>query len=307
MLQFLSNYTSMLIKRYLKLEEINQKLLNPFRLALETCVSYQENSEGYMLETNKNLSLKRLLEQCLGDLNGISEDFYVKFISDVLKSIEIVFARIPSMQEKVRVVDILFNYYMKCKSHSESIERILLDNRHPMVVSGNSNHTLSVPPPNVGNLNTSQQSNGKLQSPRKTKEEALARIKTVSELVLQSMFHILAQEDFDAALMDYNNSLVYNFIVHVFNSLSAGNLRTDAGSQILDVDQDQVQMTKDPRKLELFGFKFMYNLVKKFHSTRMNELVYNLISSKYSMKVSLNELKHYINSLEEKKAQKVRF
>lgn len=288
-LQFMSNYTNTLIKRYLKFEEVNQKLLNPFRLALEVCISFQESLEGYMLETQKTLSLGKLLRNFLTELNGIAEDFYVKFISDILKSIEIVFWRIPSIQEKVKVIDIMFNYYMKCKSFSENVHQMMGDGRHNGGVSVNIN---------------GEAANGKFQSPERKKEETLHRVRTISDLVLNSIFKILDQEDFDGALVDYNNSLVYNFIVHVFNSLSSvGATRSE--SVKLDQDGHEGQTVKDPRKYEVYGFKFLYHLVKRFQSTRINELIYNLISSRFSLKVSLNEMKHIVNSLDEKAAQKM--
>jgi len=290
-LQFMSNYTNTLIKRYLKFEEVNQKLLNPFRLALEVCISFQESLEGYMLETQKTLSLGKLLRNFLTELNGIAEDFYVKFISDILKSIEIVFWRIPSIQEKVKVIDIMFNYYMKCKSFSENVHQMMGDSRH------NGGLGASV------NMN-GDSGNGKFQSPERKKEETLHRVRTISDLVLNSIFKILDQEDFDGALVDYNNSLVYNFIVHVFNSLSSvGATRSE--SVKLDQDGHEGQTVKDPRKYEVYGFKFLYHLVKRFQSTRINELIYNLISSRFSLKVSLNEMKHIVNSLDEKAAQKM--
>lgn len=144
--------------------------------------------------------------------------------------------------------------------------------------------------------------NGKHAFQEKKKEETMYRLKAISELVLQYIFRILDKEDFESALVDYNNSIVYNFIVHVFNSLSMVNVRDGL---VRTTDDDEIQMVKDPRKLEIFGFKFLYKVVKRFQSTKINELIYNLISSKFSLKVSLNEMKHYVNQLEEKKSQKV--
>jgi len=290
-LQFLSNYTNTLIKKYFKFEEVNQKLLNPFRLALEVSISFQDSFEGYMLETSKTLSLRKLLKNFLTELQGISENFYVKFMNDILKSIEITFWRIPSIQEKVKVLEVMFNYYMKCKSFSENVQQMIGESK-PTNLGKNS---ILV---NFGDVN-----NGLYQTSEKKKEETMHRIITVSELVLNSIFKILDQENFDSALVDYNNSLAYNFIVHVFNSLcwkGKGDLSK------LD-DGEQLQPVKDPRKYEIYGFKFLYNLVKRFRNTRINELIYNLISSRFSLKVSLNELKNVFNSLEEKSAQKVKF
>lgn len=290
-LQFLSNYTSTLIKKYFKFEEINQKLLNPFRLALEVSISFQESFEGYMLETSKTLSLRKLLRNFLTELQGLSESFYVAFMNDIFKSIEIVFWRIPSIQEKVKVIELMFNYYMKCKSFSENVQQMIGENK----------------PINFGNaanpivINSVDGNHGLFQSSEKKKEETLQRIVTLSELVLNSIFKILEQENFDSALVDYNNSLTYNFIVHVFNSLSS-----KGKSELAKLDEgDQLQSVKDPRKYEIYGFKFLYNLVKRFKNTRINELLYNLISSRFSLKISLNEMKHVFHSIEEKTSQKV--
>jgi len=292
-LQFLSNYTSTLIKKYFKFEEVNQKLLNPFRLALEVSVSLQESFEGYMLETSKTLSLRKLLRNFLTELQGISENFYVKFMNNILKSIELVFWRIPSIQEKVKVIEVMFNYYMKCKSFSENVQQMIGENR-PVNMGSATNPVF---------INAVDGNNGFYQSSEKKKEETLQRIITLSELVLNSIFRILEQENFDSALVDYNNSLTYNFIVHVFNSLSSRGKLDLAKLE----DDDQMQAIKDPRKYEIYGFKFLYNLAKRFENTRINELIYNLISSRYSLRISLNEMKHIFNSLEEKSSQKVRF
>ena len=304
-LQFLSNYTNMLIRRYLRLEEINQKLLNPFRLALEVCISFQESYEGYLIESSKTLSLQRLLEYCLTDLNGVTEVFYVKFISEVLRSIEIIFSRIPSLQERVKVFEIIFNYCMKCRSYSDNVQIMISDNRTSHVANMGDKPIILVPQNNTVNFANSEEVNGKVPSPRKQKEEILNRIRIIMEVTLDSMFSIFEQEDFDAALVDYNNSLVYNFIVHVFNAISIANTRNGKGIPKEDDDEDQVQISKDPKKLEILGKKFLYNFVKRFKSTRMNEMIYNLFSTKYSLKVSLNELKNCVNLAEEKKAHKV--
>ena len=301
----------MLIKRYLKFEEVNHKLLNPFRLALEVNVSHQEKFDGYVSETNKALSLSKLLGSFLTDFNGVADNTYVKFINDILRSIETVFWRIPTTQEKVKVIEILFNYYMKCRSFSENVSQMIGDNRNILVNGSNTMNIANLGHPNsisvqanaVNNVNPDG-SAIKYQPPEKKKEETLLRMTTISKLVLNYIFKILEQENFDAALLDFNNSVAYNFIVLVFNSLAGPGAKSGLARPS---DEAQIKgAIKDPRKLEVYGFKFLYSLVKRLHSTRINELIYNLISSRYSLKVSLNELKHFSTALEEKKAQKVK-
>ncbi len=283
-LQFLSNYSTTLIKKYLKFEEINQKLINPFRLALEVNISIQEMHEGYFLENSKIISMESLLKLFLSDFHGISESDYLDFWSELLKSINRIYWRITSIQDKVKIIEILLNFYMKSKSWRDNTPSSHKDNKMPSLRSSG--------------IKISNQMEG-IQQNDKKKEETFFKIEKLSKQVLHYIFQLIAQENFETALMDdYNNSVVYNIIVYVFNSLCP-RVKPELG-KIEDYAHD-----KEIIKNERHAFTFLYHFSKRFENSRINELLYNLISSKLSLKGSLNEIKQASQSLDEKKTQKV--
>lgn len=230
-----------------------------------------ENIAGVSGDVASKISISRVITNITTDIHFGIHRFDFNFISEILKTFKTTFERTNSNEQRLKILERFFKFYIKYQGSTTSFLQMMTDHK-----AGNERPSLD------------------------PKQKAYAqKFKNITKLMKKFLTELIAdnqaQKHFDL------ETLSNDFIMFLFKSLSQVN------SMHLDVDKitsdaDTNNNIKDNPKNPIYYLNFLYHLIKQNCHTK---LIYNLISSRFSLKSCLGQLKQTLTHKDEKSFDQV--